>query len=110
MPQYDISTHQVSTALKATSKAAEGFSTDLAPLPGHVGSVSAACGNSGAIVPALDGLFEHEQTALKNMSQQIEACLTGAAAATTAYVQGDLEMMRTYQTNAAQGKVSKLPR
>ena len=61
-------------------------------------------------MPALNGLFEHEQQALTAMSQQIEACLTGAAAATTAYVHGDLEMMRTYQSNAARGKISTVPR
>lgn len=109
MSKYDISTSEVSAALKATSKAAEGFSKDLKPLSGHVSSAATACGNSGAIVPALNGLFDHEQTALTNMGTHIKACLTGAAAATTAYVEGDLDMMKTYQKNAAQGIVSKVP-
>lgn len=109
MSKYDISPSEVSTALKATSKAAEGFGKDLKPMSGHVSAAAAACGNSGAIVPALNGLFEHEQTNLTNMGTHIKACLTGAAAATTAYVEGDLDMVRTYQKNAAQGKVSKIP-
>lgn len=109
MSQYDISTSEVSTALKATSSAAEGFGKDLQPLSGHVTAAASACGNSGAIVPALNGLFDHEQTNLTNMATHIKACLTGAAAATTAYVDGDLEMMKTYQKNAAQGQISKIP-
>jgi hypothetical protein len=109
MSKYNISTTEVSAALKATSKAAEGFEKDLKPMSGHVSSAASACGNSGAIVPALNGLFGHEKTVLNNMSTHIKACLTGAAAATTAYVEGDLEMMQTYQKNAAQGKVSKIP-
>ncbi|QGN34627.1 DUF6507 family protein [Microlunatus sp. Gsoil 973] len=109
MSKYNISTTEVSATLKATSKAAEGFEKDLQPMSGHVSAAAGACGNSGAIVPALNGLFEHEKTALNSMSTHIKACLTGAAAATTAYVEGDLEMMQTYQKNAAQGKVSKIP-
>ncbi|MBO0813398.1 MAG: hypothetical protein J2P23_15335 [Microlunatus sp.] len=110
MTKYDISTGEVSSSLTATSKAAGGFSDDLKPLTSHVSSAITACGNSGAIVPALNGLFQHEETRLKNMGTHIKACLTGAAAATTAYVDGDLEMMKTYQTNAANGKISKIPK
>lgn len=109
MTSYDIKTSEVSSALKATETAASGFSGDLKPLEGEVNTVAGACGNSGAIVPALQGLFAQEGTNLTNMSTHIKACLTGAAAATTAYVDGDLEMMRTYQQNAAKGTVSKVP-
>lgn len=109
MTSYDISTGEISTALKATETAAAGFSKDLQPLSGEVNTAASACGNSGAIVPALEGLFEQEGKNLTNMSTHIQACLTGAAAATTAYVDGDLEMMRTYQQNAAKGIVSKIP-
>jgi hypothetical protein len=52
----------------------------------------------------------HENTQLTGMATRIKACISGAAAATTAYNQGDLEMMRTYQTNAAHAKISELPR
>lgn len=110
MPRYSISTADVSATLKATDKAAAGFTGDLKPLSGYVTSAATACGGSGAIVPALQGLFEQEGTNLSNMSTHIEACLTGAAAATTAYVNGDLDMVETYQKNAAKGVVSKVPK
>jgi hypothetical protein len=109
MALYDISTGDVSSTLKATEKQADGFSKDLKPLSGYLSSLATACGDSGAIVPALNGLFDHESTTLTNMATHIKACLTGAAAATTAYVEGDLDMVKTYQKNAAEGKISKIP-
>lgn len=109
MSKYNISPSEIRTALTATSNATKGFAKDLKPLSGHVSAIATACGNSGAIVPALNGLFGKEQKDLANMGTHIEACLTGAAAATTAYVDGDLEMMKTYQNNAAKAKVSKIP-
>lgn len=110
MPGYNISTGDVSATLKATDQAAEGFANDLKPLSGYVTSAATACGDSGAIVPALSGLFEREGTNLSNMSTQIQACLTGAAAATTAYVNGDQDMVTTYEQNAAKGLISKVPK
>jgi len=110
MTSYDISTGEISSALKATETAAGDFGKNLKPLEGQVNSAASACGNSGAIVPALQGLFEQEGKNLTNMSTHIKACLTGAAAATTAYVDGDLDMMRTYQQNAAKGIISKIPK
>jgi hypothetical protein len=109
MTGYNIAVSDVQTTLKATNTAAGGFTDDLKPLNGYVSQLVAACGNSGAIAPALQGLFEHESTTLSSMSTHIEACLTGAAAATTAYVEGDYDMVQTYQKNAAQGKISKIP-
>jgi len=109
MTGYDISTGEISATLKATETSAGGFTKDLKPLEGEVNTAATACGNSGAIVPALQGLFEQEGKNLTNMNTHIEACLTGAAAATTAYVDGDLEMMRTYQQNASKGIISKIP-
>ena len=110
MTSYDISTGEISSALNATETAAGEFGKNLKPLEVQVNSAATACGNSGAIVPALQGLFEQEGKNLTNMSTHIKACLTGAAAATTAYVDGDLDMMRTYQQNAAKGIVSKIPK
>lgn len=110
MPGYNISPGEVQSTLKATEHAASGFGNDLSPLSTDVTGAATACGNSGAIVPALIGLLDHEQTTLTGMTTHIEACLTGAAAATTAYVNGDLDMVKTYQKNAAQGKISKIPK
>lgn len=110
MTLYDIKAGDVSTTLKATQKAADGFGKDLQPLDGYAKAAATACGDSGAVVPALEGLFKYESTTLTNMSNHIAACLTGAAAATVAYIEGDLDMVQTYQKNAAKGISSKVPK
>ncbi|GAB3917227.1 hypothetical protein GCM10011575_32260 [Microlunatus endophyticus] len=110
MVHYNVRPDAVAKVLKSTGSTADGLSTDLKPLSGEVTNAVNACGKSGAIVPALQGLFDHESTSVTNLITHIEACLTGAAAATAAYVEGDLDMMTTYQKNAAQGKISKIPK
>ena len=110
MSRYRIDPAGVARVLGRTERAAEGFEGDLAPLPGHAGSAAGGCGNSGAIVPALDEFFTEQSRQMQAIGQQIEACLTGAAAATKAYDNGDLEMMATYQRNASQARISEVPR
>ena len=110
MSRYRIDPAGVSAVLKATAKEAEGFATDLRPLPGHVTFAGSACGNSGAIVPALDDFFAEQGRQVDAIELRVEACLTGAAAATKAYGDGDLEMMLTYQRNAARSVISEIPR
>ena len=109
MTKYRNDPAGVDRTLRATSAEAAQFETDLASLPDHVEAAAGACGNSAAIVPALSGFFTHESRNLKAMTTRIDACLTGAAAATMAYVNGDEEMMATYQANAARAQVSDIP-
>jgi hypothetical protein len=104
--KYDIDPEGVKKVLDTTAADAEKFSTILGPLadgptpPGGVGptqsgivsTAAAACGNSGVIGPAL-----------------VRACLSGAAAATSAYLHGDEEMVATYQQNASKLKISEYP-
>lgn len=110
MPKYDVNPAGVGRVLKATGDAGAEFPTLLEPMSGHVESAVGGCGSSGAIVPALNAFFEVQGTRLTGIGQQVNSCLTGAAAATKAYDDGDLEMMATYQTNAAQAKLSEIPR
>lgn len=110
MSRYGINPAGVKGVLRTTAKTAEGFETDLQPLPGHVTSAAGACGNSGAIVPALNDFFTEQGLQIEAIGQRINACLTGAAAATMAYRDGDFEMMLTYQRNASRAVISELPK
>lgn len=110
MSRYRIDPAGVQGVLKRTGEAAEGFETDLEPLPGYVESAAGACGGSGAIVPALDVFFTEQGKQMKAIAQQVNACLTGAVAATTAYNDADFDMMLTYQRNAGQAKISDIPK
>ena len=109
MSRYRIDPAGVQEVLKGAGRTAEGFETDLQPLPGHVTAAAGACGDSGAIVPALDVFFTEQAKQVTAIGQRINACLTGAAAATKAYIDGDLEMVATYQRNAGQDRISEIP-
>lgn len=110
MPQYVIDPAGVQKVLTATGSQAAEFETLLTPMSGHVESAVSGCGSSGAVVPALNAFFEAQGVRLTGIGARVTACLTGAGAATTAYVQGDYEMVATYQTNASQAKISEIPR
>ena len=110
MSKYRINAAGVQKTLKATSHDASKFETELKPLDGVVQSAATACGGSGAIVPALETLFTYEGKQLKAMAHQVESCLTGAGAATTAYLHGDLTMMQECQRNAKTAKISQIPK
>lgn len=110
MTRYRMNPAGIAGVLERTEQAADGFESDLKPLPGHASSAAGACGGSGAIVPALDEFFAEQSKQMQAIGQQVEACLTGAAAATKAYDDGDFDMMATYQRNASQAKISKVPK
>lgn len=109
MPNYNIDPPGVKTVLTSTGTEAGKFETDLTPLEGHVNSAATGCGNSGAIVPALSTFFDVQGKRLTAVGTRVNACITGAAEATNAYVRGDLDMLATYQTNASQLVISKPP-
>lgn len=101
MSSYKMDPGGIETVLKSTQTEAGEFKTILEPLSGWVEFAATGTGNSGAIVPALQSFFQVQGEGLEAMGTRIGAAITGAVNATTAYVQGDLEMMRTHQTNAA---------
>jgi uncharacterized protein DUF6507 len=101
MSRYRIDPGGVEKVLNATKTEAEEFGTILEPLQGWVEFAATGTGGSGAIVPALSAFFQNQADGLKAIGTRVSAGLTGAVKATTAYVEGDLEMVQTYQANAA---------
>jgi hypothetical protein len=101
MTGYRIDPNGVETVLNATKSDAEKFGTILKPLQGWVEFAATGTGGSGAIVPALESFFENQSVGLVAIGNRVGAAITGAYQATKAYVDGDLEMVQTYQKNAA---------
>lgn len=101
MSRYRIDPAGVEKVLNATKTDAEKFGTILQPLQGWVEFAATGTGGSGAIVPALQAFFTNQAKGLNAIGTRVTAGLTGAVNATTAYIKGDLEMVQTYQTNAA---------
>jgi hypothetical protein len=100
MTGYRIDPNGVETVLNATKSEAEQFGTILSPLQGWVEFAATGTGGSGAIVPALQSFFENQSDGLEAIGTRIGAAITGAYQATKAYIDGDLEMVQTYQQNA----------
>ena len=100
----------IARVLSRTEQAAEGFKGDLEPLPDYARAAAGACGKQRSHLPALDAFFIEQRKQIRAIGQQVEACLSSAAAATKAYDNGDLEMVLTYQSNASEAKVSEVPR
>ena len=101
MTGYRIDPNGVETVLNATKSDAEEFGAILKPLQGWVEFAATGTGGSGAIVPALQSFFENQSVCLKAINTRVGAAITGAYQATKAYIDGDLEMVQTYQRNAA---------
>ena len=101
MTGYRIDPNGVETVLNATKSDAEKFGTILKPLQGWVEFAATGTGGSGAIVPALQSFFENQSVGLKAINTRVGAAINGAYEATKAYIDGDLEMVQTYQRNAA---------
>ena len=100
MTGYRIDPNGVEAVLNATKSEAEQFGTILSPLQGWVEFAATGTGGSGAIVPALQSFFENQSDGLEAIGTRIGAAITGAYQATKAYIDGDLEMVQTYQQNA----------
>jgi hypothetical protein len=101
MTGYRIDPDGVETVLNATKSDAEKFGTILKPLQGWVEFAATGTGGSGAIVPALQSFFENQSIGLEAIGTRAGAAITGAYQATKAYIDGDLDMVQTYQKNAA---------
>jgi Family of unknown function (DUF6507) len=100
MTGYRIDPNGVETVLNATKGEAGKFGTILQPLQGWVEFAATGTGGSAAIVPALQSFFEVQSVGLEAIGTRVGAAITGAYQATKAYVEGDLEMVQTYQRNA----------
>src|SRR4051812_21612500 len=102
MSAYDISPLGVQSVLQKVQADAGAFDTILSPLNGWLEQIATSTAGSGAILPAVQALFELKGKALESMGNHITASVQGAVNAVTAYNQGDLEMVTAYQTQAAE--------
>lgn len=101
MSRYDISPLGVQQVLQKVQTDAGAFDTILTPLNGWLESLATATAGSGAILPAVQALFELKGKDLQSMGNHITASVQGAVNAVTAYNEGDLEMITAYQSQAA---------
>jgi hypothetical protein len=101
MSSYRILPSGVQDVLTSTQAEAQKLGPMLTPLQGWVESAVEATGGSGAVAPALQAFFQNQGAHLESITRRVEAGLTGAYNATTAYVEGDLEMVADYQSAAA---------
>lgn len=107
--RYRVNPAGVQHVLDRTGAEAEHFSTDLQPLQTAVPAALAACGSSGIIGGALDTFLGAENQRMSAIVTRVQGCLSGAALATVAYVQGDHAMMQTAQENASKATLSHIP-
>lgn len=106
MTSWSIQPEGVIQVLKNVESEAIELGTSLDTLPASL--EAAALGTqSAAIAEAIQGWMEMESPTLKGVSQRINAAMTGAADATKAYIQGDLEMAANVQ--AAQVAAATAP-
>ena len=95
MTRYVIDPAGVQAVLVATLTPANALGTALAPLAGAMKQAGEGSDGSPEIVSALDRLMGSENTRIGGMIGRVDACLTGAAQATSAYVHADKQMSDT---------------
>jgi Family of unknown function (DUF6507) len=106
MTSWSIQPEGVVQVLKNVEAEATELGTSLETLPGSLEAAVTGT-QSGAISEAIQGWMEMESPTLKSVSQRINAAMKGAADATKAYIQGDLEMAANVQ--AAQVQAATAP-
>jgi hypothetical protein len=99
MPAWKISPPEVETVLGRVVEEAATIATALAGMDTTVESAATAT-QSAVIGQALMDFFASQKTNLDTISNRINGGVTGAATATQAYINGDLEMAATNQANA----------
>lgn len=90
--------------LTAVQTSAENLGTSLSTLETDL-TAAITASQSQAIADAIQAWMGTEAPGLEKVSQRITAAMTGASEATTAYVEGDLEMAadsQRYQVTAAE--------
>lgn len=100
MTGYRVSPEGVEATLRTVADRAQSLSAALGGLEGHVTKAVTGAGESPIIAEALGTFFSSRTDALASIGTRIEAGMTGAVQAVTAYVQGDEEMAQT-QTSLA---------
>ncbi|EYR63282.1 hypothetical protein N866_01680 [Actinotalea ferrariae CF5-4] len=102
MSGWRITPQGVQDVLQRVGATAAVLDAAVVGLPAKAEQAVAGTGQNPIIADALIGFFEHHATTLESIGNRINASVTGAAAATTAYVQGDEQMAAEHQAAAAQ--------
>lgn len=76
------------------------LSTATTSLSGATREAVTGTGDSAVVADALVGFFEANAPTLESIGTRLNAACTGAALATTAYIQGDEEMAAQQQAAA----------
>lgn len=101
MTAWRITPEGVERVLLGVSAVAQTLSPAVEGLPVKAEAAIAGTGDCPIIADALAGFFEHHRPTLEAIGNRITASINGAGAATTAYVQGDLQMAQQHQQAAA---------
>lgn len=101
MTRWRITPQGVEDVLLKVGTVAQTLSGAVEGLPAKAEQALVGTGQNPIIADALMGFFEHHKPTLESIGMRIEAGVGGAAAATTAYVQGDEEMAAQAQATAA---------
>lgn len=101
MTAWRITPEGVEQVLLNVSAVAQTLSPAVEGLPMKAEAAIAGSGDCPIIADALVGFFEHHKPTLEAIGNRISASVNGAGAATTAYVEGDLQMAQQHQQAAA---------
>ena len=101
MSGWHIKPDEVETVLTTIGTVAGTLSGAVEGLPAKAEDAIAGTASSGIIADAVSGFFEHHSVTLESIGNRINAGVTGAAQATTAYLTGDEAMAAEHQASAA---------
>lgn len=99
MTSWDIHPAGVNAVVTSTQAAAQGFDPELRQMNTAIAGAGAES-SSPIVVSALQGLEAALQGEIQFVSTRCSAALSGAVAATNAYLHGDLAMAANAQRNA----------
>lgn len=99
MSKWDIDPPGVSGVVTRTGERAGGFEDATTSMSTALQGAATACG-SEIVADALAGFSEHIGPSITAVAQRTGRILKGAVDATNAYVDGDLTMAATAQSNA----------
>jgi hypothetical protein len=99
MAKWDIDPAGVSGVVGRTGQRAAGFDEAAGRTGSALGGAAGSCG-SEIVAAALAGFAANKAAAIDAVGQRTARILAGAVEASTAYVEGDLEMAATAQANA----------
>jgi hypothetical protein len=108
MAAWDIDPGGVNGVLAATGGIAAEFDAQATALNTAIGGAGAEC-SSGLVAGALAELAAAQSVQVDGVYRRTEACLAGAANATNAYVEGDLQMAANAQAAASGAPVPDMP-